>query len=249
MFLPLIDFLRLVRDSEPDIAAPVVVLPSCRRAWIRMVTAMSFHPEVLRKAGVKPQELRDCGCANVIRDAGFTATELLKQRKQHRAFSLRDLVEIGYSTLELREAGFSLETLATEHFTLQELFDGGFAIEEWRDIGVTLPVMLAAGFTLQDFRIAGFDLSELRSSGFTPQEFLDRGCTLVELRRAGFLLRELQRAGLTPPQLRESGFRAQDIRRAGVTADRLFQDCHFTFSGVTTGGIHTSRAGGRRANS
>ena len=32
-----------------------------RRAWICMVLALSFHPKVLRKAGVKAEELRDMG--------------------------------------------------------------------------------------------------------------------------------------------------------------------------------------------
>lgn len=66
----LVEFLRLVRDSGPEMLAPVVVDPSYWRAWIRMVVASSFHAEVLRKAGITPQELRDCSCVRLIRDAG-----------------------------------------------------------------------------------------------------------------------------------------------------------------------------------
>ena len=229
----------LVRDSEPDMPAPVVVEPFYRRAWIRMVLALSFHPEVLRKAGIRPDELRDCGCAKVLRDAGFTAKELLASSGNQQApFSLRELAEIGYSTLELREAGFSLESLrATEHFTLQELFDGGFVVEEWRAVGFAPQQMVRGGFTLQQLRVAGFELQELRTSGFTPQQFLDGGFTFKELGRAGFALGELQEAGLTLPQLREVGFRAQQLWRAGVTADRLFWDCHFTLEELRQDGF------------
>ncbi|CAL1130510.1 unnamed protein product [Cladocopium goreaui] len=239
VFLPLIEFLRLVRDSEPDMPAPVVVEPFYRRAWIRMVLALSFHPEVLRKAGIRPDELRDCGCAKVLRDAGFTATELLASSGNQQApFSLRELAEIGYSTLELREVGFSLESLrATEHFTLQELFDGGFVVEEWRAVGFAPQQMVRGGFTLQQLRVAGFELQELRTSGFTPPQFLDGGFTFKELGRAGFALGELQEARLTLPQLREVGFRAQQLWRAGVTADRLFWDCHFTLEELRQDGF------------
>ena len=52
VFMPLIEFLRLARDSEPGAFAPVVVDPPYRRAWIRMMLASSFHPKVLRQAGV-----------------------------------------------------------------------------------------------------------------------------------------------------------------------------------------------------
>ena len=61
VFMPLIEFLRLARDSEPGAFAPVVVDPPYRRAWIRMMLASSFHPKVLRQAGVAVSELRDIG--------------------------------------------------------------------------------------------------------------------------------------------------------------------------------------------
>ena len=63
VFLPYIEFLRLVRDSEPNMPSPVVVSPEYRRAWIRMMLVSHFHPdhpEVLRKeAGVTVLELLD----------------------------------------------------------------------------------------------------------------------------------------------------------------------------------------------
>ena len=73
VFVPLVEFLRLSRDSEPDMPAPVLVDPSYRRAWIRMMLASSFHPKVMRKAGMTPQELRDCGCdPKFLCEAGFS---------------------------------------------------------------------------------------------------------------------------------------------------------------------------------
>eukprot|EP00438_Fugacium_kawagutii_P015671 Skav217048 [mRNA] locus=scaffold1849:64133:64543:+ [translate_table: standard] len=77
VFLPLIEFLRLVRDSEPDMSAPVLVDPSYRRPWVRMLLVSSFHPWVLRKAGLTVQELRECGCGTkVLCEAGFSLKEL-----------------------------------------------------------------------------------------------------------------------------------------------------------------------------
>jgi len=77
VFVPLVEFLRLARDSEPDMPAPVLVDPSYRRAWIRMMLASSFHPKVMRKAGMTPQELRDCGCdPKFLCEAGFSVKEL-----------------------------------------------------------------------------------------------------------------------------------------------------------------------------
>ena len=86
VFVPLVDFLRLARDSEPNMPAPVLVDPSYRRAWIRMMLASSFHPKVLRKAGMTPQELRDCGCdPKFLHEAGFSVKELGIQASGPRA--------------------------------------------------------------------------------------------------------------------------------------------------------------------
>ena len=114
VFLPLIEFLRLVRDSEPDMTCPVVVSPEYRRAWIRMMLVSSFHPEVLRKAGVTVKELWDMGCNDkLIKDAGFT---------------LQQLREAGYGVRELSEVG--LEALLQAGFSRGELVKGGFEPSE-----------------------------------------------------------------------------------------------------------------------
>lgn len=135
VFLPLIEFLRLARDSEPEMPAPVLVDVAYRRAWIRMMVMSSFHPKVLRKAGVTGQELRDyCGWnAKQVCEAGFTVAELrsgeasrgLFGRAPSSLFALQELQEAGYSPQQFKEAGFQANQLQ-EVFTRQQLIDGGF---------------------------------------------------------------------------------------------------------------------------
>ena len=140
VFVPLIEFLRLARDSEPGMPAPVLVDPPYRRAWIRMMLASSFHPQVLRKAGMTPQELRDCGCdPKCLCEAGFTIQELgvqptcphgvqapLRPQEEGLQLSLQDLMEAGYSIRELGDAGYSAGQLKNAGFTPQDFLEGGF---------------------------------------------------------------------------------------------------------------------------
>ena len=141
VFVPLIEFLRLVRDSEPDMKSPVVVEPAYRRAWIRMMLVSSFHPGVLRKAGVTAQELRETGCnEKFLRDAGFKApTDSDLRNGASRATWMqagwfdqkrKELLEAGYSLKELRDAGHNAAELRKSGLALQELVDGGFSLLE-----------------------------------------------------------------------------------------------------------------------
>ena len=51
------EWLRLVRDSEPDMITPVRVHPAYLTSWIRMMIANSFHPQVFRKANLSAKDL------------------------------------------------------------------------------------------------------------------------------------------------------------------------------------------------
>jgi hypothetical protein len=100
VFVPLIEFLRLLRDSKPELPVPVVVDAAYRTAWVRMMLVAAFHPEVLRKACVTAQELHDSGCdAQYMREAGFSAKELLGA---------------GYTRAELQVAGFQVSLVRND---------------------------------------------------------------------------------------------------------------------------------------
>lgn len=70
VFEPLIEFLRLVQDSEPHMQAPVRVKSIYRLSWTRMMIKKSFHPDVLHKAGITAGELEEAAVP------GFTLSEL-----------------------------------------------------------------------------------------------------------------------------------------------------------------------------
>ena len=219
VFVPLIEFLRLVRDSElDDEFVPVVVDPSYRRAWIRMMLASAFHPQILRKAGVTPQELYDCGSdSKLIREAGFTVAQL-QVESEHR--SLRELVQAGYSIQELQEAGFSAGKLKEAGFAPRELFDSGVAMEELRQAW-TPGELVQGGLTLQEMRGAGFSVRQLQEVGFTPRQLLDDGVATSALRDV-FTPAQLRPAGVTLRQMWADGFPVWELRSAGFTARELF---------------------------
>lgn len=54
---PVKEWLRLLRDSEPDMVAPVRVDPAYLTSWIRMMIANSFHPKVFQKASLTGKDL------------------------------------------------------------------------------------------------------------------------------------------------------------------------------------------------
>ena len=137
VFVPLIEFLRLVRDSEPGKPCPVVVSPEYRRAWIRMMLVSSFHPEVLRKAGVTVPELKDTGCdTKFIKDAGYTAAEwtgeIICPGNIVGLQNSRELLEAGFSIEDLREAGYTVGQLKRAGLTVLQLLKGGFS--SYRDL-------------------------------------------------------------------------------------------------------------------
>eukprot|EP00435_Cladocopium_sp_Y103_P073423 s23_g43.t1 len=188
VFLPLIEFLRLLRDSKPNLAVPVVVDPAYRPAWIRLVLVAAFHPKVLRKAGVTLQEMHDSGCdAACMREAGFTAEELLSIPAS-TAFAqcplqqkVQELVEAGYSPQELRQAGLAPKQLKQAGMTPQQLLDGGLTIEELQQASFTPRELAQGGLTIQQLPEVGFRAEQRREAGFTPQRLSEGELEIVDV--------------------------------------------------------------------
>jgi len=133
VFMPLIEWLRLVRDSEPDMITPVRVHPAYLTSWIRMMIANAFHPQVFRKANLSAKDLCLAGC------------------------TLRTCIEAGlgpdccFSNL----AG-GIGPLGSQcHFQPSDLKDTGFTATELREAGFTVNLLLQAGFDIAELEISG----------------------------------------------------------------------------------------------
>ena len=223
VFLPLIEFLRLYRDSKPEMLVPVVVDPVYRHAWIQMMLAQSFHVSVLRTAGVTAKELKDCGCDEQhVLQAGFTREELAASTVAQ--FTLQQLLQAGFTLQQLRQAGFGAAQLAQAGFTLQQLRQAGFTAAQLAQAGFTVEEVLIAGFTAAQLRQAGFTLAQLQEAGFTLQQLGQAGFTLQELRGAWFTLQQLRQAGFTDQQVQDAGFTLQQLQEAGFLVPQSVQD-------------------------
>lgn len=160
VFMPLIEWLRLLRDSEPEAVAPVIVEAPHLRAWVRMVLVSSFHPQVLRKAALSVRDLDSCGCGvRVCMEAGFEPRELVAVFKQ------KDFQKAGLSGCELRKAGFSARDLREAYFSNAELRESGFTPLQLKDAGFAARILMG-----RDFQ---FSVSELKEAGFAAWELAD----------------------------------------------------------------------------
>lgn len=100
IFLPLVEWLREVRDSEPDTTSvPVRLKDELRCPWVRMMRALSFDMKALRKAGIGLHGMRQAGISEEsIKTVGFDASDL------QRGFSQEDLDAAGLTETEFYEA-------------------------------------------------------------------------------------------------------------------------------------------------
>lgn len=104
VFLPLVEWLREVRDSEPDTTSvPVRLKDECRRPWVRMMRALSFDMKALRKAGIGLHEMRQAGISEEsIETLEFGASDL------RRGYSQEDLDAAGLTKSEFDSAARDL---------------------------------------------------------------------------------------------------------------------------------------------
>jgi hypothetical protein len=71
-------------------------------------------------------------------------------------YSLQELLDAGFSILELKLAGFTLEDLYDFGFTIQQLKTGNFTIYDFYNILHIPPItLLQSGYTLYDLKMAG----------------------------------------------------------------------------------------------
>ena len=271
VFVPLIEFLRLVRDSEPHVPAQVVVDQQYRPAWIRMMIVSSFHPEVLRKAGVKIHELRAVGCdAKFIRDAGFTAAE---QQRAHLSDCENEttpatIVSKGAGKMAGKSSlcgglGFSFEfggksepgaarisnPATSSHPTAaaaaRELVEAGYSPQELREAGLQCRELKQAGLTLQQLWNGGFGVMDLVQERFSCQQLIQVGATLRQLQEAGLTFTILAEAGFTLEQFLDGGFTVKELRQGGFSAQDL-SEAGITLQELRQAGfdiMHLKRAG------
>lgn len=143
VFMPLIEWLRLIRDSEPEMTTPVIIDPPHLTAWIRMMIASAFHPQVFRKANLTGKDLCMAGCSlRLCIEAGLGPDCFRNYFPCHWPFKVSELKDSGFTAAELRDAGFTDVTL-----------------------------LARAGFSTSELEAAGFDRHEAAASaGFTARE-------------------------------------------------------------------------------
>ncbi|CAE7328585.1 Shkbp1 [Symbiodinium natans] len=135
VFMPLIEWLREVRDAEPGQQVLVQVEDRRRSAWIRMMGAFAFPPQLLRLAGIGAGELAAMGfsASHLHSAAGFSVEELVLAGFQ--AAAVRDLLKDGELTSVLSNVrpsvgSWTLAELESRGFTESELTAAGFIREE-----------------------------------------------------------------------------------------------------------------------
>ena len=133
VFLPLVEWLREVRDAEVGQEVFVRVEDRNRSAWIRMMGALSFAPHLLRSAGIRAQELAGMGYSahHLYTVAGFSGKDLV--RAGIVAAEIRNVLQADEIRLALSQIVGSegqgywvAETLARAGFTKSELTAAGF---------------------------------------------------------------------------------------------------------------------------
>ena len=183
-----------------------------------------FSAEMCLAAGALPIELRE---------AGFTAAELVKAFKAKEAADSKSATVYSAGAYELRRAGFSLlEVRSTGSFSIGELRDAGFKASEMKGISVShlremgysaSDIVETGGFSerLGEFRRAGFSAGEMRTAGYDAIKLLTAGYAASELKTAGFGAAELQEAGACEEvmvslfnifELKAGGFPARSLR-------------------------------------
>ncbi|CAE7237657.1 unnamed protein product [Symbiodinium sp. CCMP2592] len=137
VFMPLIEWLRELRDAEPNQEVHAKLQYEYRTAFIRMMKAMAFPLRFFRVAGIQAQELQQMGysaeCLHTegaysIKElvlSGFKASDIrcLPQSEELTAVlsmsqrSYKGLLEQGFTKTELEDAGLKEPTTATSQST------------------------------------------------------------------------------------------------------------------------------------
>ncbi|CAE7453877.1 SHKBP1 [Symbiodinium sp. CCMP2592] len=238
VFMPLIEWLRLVRDSPSQQSLPFIAVDERHRlALVRMMVAMSFELPALRSAGVFAAELISYGFGvDSCVDAGYCVDELLQagatleslwragvEAHELKHLGLSKLRQAGYTAKELKHAGFDGLSLLRQGVTVAELIQAEFTPKDLRGRGAQSATLIyelsLLGFTATELRAAGFSASDLTVGGFTATQLRGAGFSAIELKESGFSAAELREAGFTAGQLAHARFFRQQLEAAGF--DRI----------------------------
>mmetsp|Transcript_58654 Transcript_58654/g.137236 ORF Transcript_58654/g.137236 Transcript_58654/m.137236 type:complete len:169 (+) Transcript_58654:200-706(+) len=107
VFLPLVEWLRDMRDAEPDVHISVQVRQERRYAWIRMMRSFAVDVRHLAIAGITFQELRNVGYSLSQLSSVYDIPAAVRLSM---GVSAAELQQAGFSRLQLREAEKELAT-------------------------------------------------------------------------------------------------------------------------------------------
>ena len=128
VFMPLIEWLRELRDAEPGQEVPAKLPYECRTAFIRMMKAMAFPLRSFRVAGIQVQELHKMGCsAQCLHTEG--------------AYSIEELILSGFKASDIRclLQPEELAAILSNWSNFTRLLEQGFSKTELENAGLKEP--------------------------------------------------------------------------------------------------------------
>jgi len=119
------------------------------------------------------EELKEGGFdAKAFKSAGFRVQDLHLKR-----FSIKEIVEAGFTTSELRSL-FDMKSLIDAGIDAKRLFDEGYKLLELRTLGFTLKKLLEARFTLEQLKSVGFTFEEYKEAGVLDSKLKEIGIAI-----------------------------------------------------------------------
>jgi len=179
VMLPLINWLRIMRDTPPGgQLPPVEVPPAFRHQWILMMLSYSFRFKHLRMAGISEQELLE---------KGVDITSLLQE------FEPKQLKDAGVNADLLVVRGLTAQDLLNRGHDVQELLTLGFRASHLKNVRLSAQQLQDVGFSVGDLKKQGFHAGYLKDIGIDARQLKDIGFSKWDLEDAGFELQDLSR--------------------------------------------------------
>ena len=145
---------------------------------------------------------------------GFTLIQLV----ENFGFKAVQLVNIGYTLTQLKDAGYPLPFFNE----FKQLVNAGFTFVQLMDYGLTSTEYSTAGFPLSDLVTNSCTVTQCLNAGFTWTELVNAGYTFEQLKADGFSSSSFKDLGFTIKQMADAGCSLSDLIMAGWTAIEIY---------------------------
>lgn len=148
--------------------------------------------------------------ADVLREVGFTASELLAAD-----FPLPTLRMGGYTAADMRAIGLKANELGAAGFSSAQLKGGGYSAKELKLAGYSPRQMKEGGYLAKQLKAVGLSAAELKENGYTAEELRIGTFSVKELRPLGYSAAELRGAGFDASVMRDVDFSLAELKEGG----------------------------------